>query len=153
MSEWAATRRVPATVRLGDGVTLEGELHVQARVAHHDGPEMPIEMLNRVESFFPLSLPDGGVAFVSKAQAAVVTCPPEAAQPDPDRASAAKRVDLHVILAGGDEVAGWASLELPPTRARSLDYLNAPDRFFALLTEDAAHYVNRAHVRYARPAD
>jgi hypothetical protein len=73
---------------------------------------------------------------------------------DPARLSAAKLLGLEIVLAGGSMLSGWASAELPPEHSRLLDYLNASqDPFFALWTHASTHYVNRAHVLYARPLD
>jgi hypothetical protein len=153
MADWASTERITADITLAEQVELKGELHVQARVARHDGPETPLEMLNRPDTFFPVTLPTGNIAFVAKAQVAVVSCSPEVAQSDPDRLSAAKTIALEIVMAGGAEFQGWATLELPPTRARTLDYLNAAGLFFSLHGKDATRFINRAHVRVVRPLD
>jgi len=153
MSDWAATERLPAEILLAEGVTLRGELHLQARVAYHDGAETPLEMLNRAEPFFALSVSDG-IAFVSREQVAVVTCaPPQPVAPDAERLNAATRFQLEVVLWGGATYRGSALLELPPNRARLLDYLNTPGRFFAVTTDAETRYVNRSHVSLVRPFD
>ncbi len=151
MSDCAASHRLPAEVLLAEGVTVRGELHLQARVAHREGPETPLEMLNRDEPFFVLSTPDANIVFLSRDQVAVVSCAPEPGLDDPDRLNAAKRQDLEVVLWGGAEYRGWATLELPPTRARTLDYLNASGRFVAVSTETETRYINRSHVCIVRP--
>ncbi len=153
MSDWAATLRMPAEILLSEQTVLRGELHLQARVAVHDGAETPLEMLNRPDPFFPLSLPEGGVVFVAKDQVACVNCPAETALSEPERLGAARVVRLGVVLVGGVEWAGWAALELPPTHARALDYLNSSGPFFTLRSDDATRYVHRRHVRLARPLD
>ena len=59
-----------------------------------------------------------------------------------------------MVLSGGITLNGWASAELPPEQSRLLDYLNSTkDAFFALWSHAATHYINRAHVLYARPLD
>lgn len=153
MGDWAATERVPAEVLLAEGVTVYGELHLQARVAQHDGAETPLEMLNRPDPFFALSMPDGGIAFLSKDQVAVISCTLASVINDPERASAAKRLGLDVVLWGGAIYRGWAIHELPPDRARTLDYLNVSGRFFAVSTDAETRYVNRSHVSIVRPFD
>jgi hypothetical protein len=153
MSDWAATRRVPAEILLAEGLTVYGELHLQARVAYREGAETLLEMLNRAEPFFALSTADGGISFLSKEQVAVVSCAPEAEQDDPERLHAAKRLGLEVVLWGGALYRGWATHELPPTRARTLDYLNSSGRFFAVSTDAETRYVNRSHVCIVRPFD
>jgi len=153
MSNWASTERIPAHVTMAESVVLEGEIHLQPRVGHHDGPETPLEMLNRAESFFPVTLQGGQIAFAAKAQVAMVSCDPGVALSDAERASAAKTIRLDVTMAGGHRVEGWAALELPPTKNRTLDYLNEPGLFFVLRTEAATCYLNRMHVRVVKPAD
>jgi hypothetical protein len=153
MGDWASTERISADIYLADQARLKGELHLQGRVAHHDGPETPLEMLNRSDTFFPVTLDQGKVAFVPKAQVAVVECTPAMGYGDPERASAAKTIALEIVMAGGDEFRGWATLELPPTKARTLDYLNAAGQFFSLQGESATRFINRAHVRVVRPID
>jgi hypothetical protein len=98
MSDWGAIQRVSAEVVLADGAMLEGDLHLAARSAYPAAIESPLEMLNRGDPFFALSLPQGGVAFVSKAQAVVISCRDQSPL-DPDRASAARMVEIEVSLA------------------------------------------------------
>jgi hypothetical protein len=68
MTDWAATTRLPARVTLAEGLVIQGDVHLQPRVAWRDGPETPLELLNRPETFFVMSLPGGDVVFVSKDQ-------------------------------------------------------------------------------------
>ena len=153
MSDWGATQRVAARVLLAEGVVLAGDLHLLARTTYPTESESPLEMLNRDDPFFALTLAEGGVAFVSKAQVAVVSCQDLSLVNDPARASAAKLVELSVQLTDGIEYRGRSSFELPPARNRALDYVNAPGRFFALWTDDIAQYINKALVRLIRPLD
>ncbi|MBA3520937.1 MAG: hypothetical protein H0T90_00340 [Gemmatimonadales bacterium] len=153
MNDWGSTNRVSAEVGLAEGVALEGDLHLLTRFAYPPGPETPLEMLNRSEAFFALTLPDGGVAFVPKAQVAVVTCRDQAGLADPDRVSAAKLVELEVVLRGGKEYRGRATAELHPSRARALDYVNSPGGFFAIWGDEVTWYINKSLVRYIRPLD
>jgi hypothetical protein len=153
MSDWGATQRVPARVVLAEGVVLAGDLHLLRRAAYPSDSESPLEMLNRAEPFFALSLSEGGVVFVSKAQVAVVGCQNLAPMDDPERASAAKLVALLVELTDGVEYQGRATFELPPNRARALDYVNGDGRFFTLWTDGMIQYINKSLVRKIRPLD
>jgi hypothetical protein len=94
----------------------------------------------------------GGVAFLSKAQVVVVSCR-ENSESDPARASAAKLVALDVELTDGSQYRGRSSFELPPSRARALDYMNIPGGFFTLHTDDVTRYINKSLVRIIRPLD
>jgi hypothetical protein len=146
---------VPATLLLTEGDRRRGEIYVMERVPHHTGPETPLEMLNRAEGFFAFRpAGDGDIMFVTKARTIMLSVPRDAAAEDPARLSAAKLVGIELTLAGESLLTGWATLELPEYHSRLLDYLNAsPDPFFAVGTADEVHFVNRAHVLYARPED
>jgi len=146
---------VAARLLLTEGDRRLGEIYVMQRVPHHTGPETPLEMLNRNEGFFPFR-PEGEepVLLVTKARTIMLSVPREAAPEDPARVSAAKLVGVEITLAGASILRGLATLELPEHHSRVLDYLNAsPDPFFAVTTTNEVHFVNRAHVLYARPED
>lgn len=151
MNDWATTERLPARVTLAEGLVIEGEAHLQPGVAWHEGPETPIEMLNRGEAFFPVSLPQGDVVFVAKAQVAAFAFSPDRASDDPERHTAARMVPLEIMMVGGVEHRGIAVNELPPAHSRALDLLNAPERFFLLVTDEGHLCLNRSFVRAARP--
>lgn len=153
MSDWGATRRVSAEVVLADGAVLEGHMHLVASAAYPLSTESPLEMLNRPDPFFALTLEAGEVRFVSKAQVAVVSCREESAEADPERASVARLVVLEVAMTTGAEYRGRSSFELPPPRSRALDYINTPGRFFMVWTNDLTRYFNKSLVRLIRPLD
>jgi hypothetical protein len=153
MNDWGATQRVSAEVVLAKGGVLVGELHLLARTAYPPEPESPLEMLNRLEPFFALMLAEGGPVFVSKRQVAMLSCSGQSPLPDPDRISAATLVGLEVQLADGSTYRGQSTFELPPSRSRALDYVNAPGQFFILWADDLTRYVNKSLVRLIRPLD
>lgn len=146
---------VPASLLLTEGEPRLGEIYVMERVPQHTGPETPLEMLNRADGFFPFRAAGAAqVLLVTKARTISLTVPRNVTGEDPARLSAAKVVALTVTLPGHTDITGWATLELPENHSRLLDYLNAsPDPFFAVTTADEVHFVNRAHVLYARPED
>jgi hypothetical protein len=111
-------------------------------------------MLNRPEPFFPFQPSDeGDILLVAKGQTIDLTVD-HGPIADPDRLSAAKHLQLELVLANGATLAGRATAELPEQHSRPLDYLNATaEPFFALSTEESTHYVNRAHVLFALPRD
>lgn len=151
MNDWASTRRIPARVLLAEGLVIQGEVHLQPRVAWRDGPETPVEMLNRPDAFFPLSLPHGDIVFVAKEQVAAVLYEEVMTFDDAERQTAARMIPLEVMMVAGVEHRGVAVSELPPTKARALDFLNAPDRFFPLLTDEGTMCIHRRFVRAVRP--
>jgi hypothetical protein len=153
MTDWLSTQQLHATVTFAEGYSIEGDLHLQPSTALHQGVETPLEMLNRPEDFFAMTLPSGGVTLIAKAQTALVACPSEIPEQDPERLAAAKSVYLQVHLAGGYEVHGSVHLELPHPRSRAMDFLNASHGFFALSDGETNWYVNRDLVRQVFPRD
>lgn len=151
MNDWASTQRLAARVSLAEGLVVQGEVHLQPRVALHDGPETPLEMLNRADAFFVLNLASGDVVFIAKAQVAAFAYRAASEEEDSDRMHAARHIPLLVMMVGGAEYKGVAISELPPARSRALDFLNAGERFFTLVTDDGSLCINRGFVRAARP--
>src|SRR2546430_5105746 len=156
MSQFSLPRPpVPAGVLLDRGVSRRGDVFVMERVPHHDGAETVLEMLNRGEGFFAFRPADEeGVLLMSKVHTVSVAVDRQAPIADPARLSAPRMLGIELVLVRGSTLGGWASVELPEHPARLLDYLNAADEpFFAMWTHATTHYVNRAHVLYARPLD
>lgn len=141
---------IPARLLLTQGGERSGAVFVMARAPAREGPETPLEMLNRPEGFFPF-LPDDRkeVLLVSRAQTIALTVPAGGPRPP-----GAREIGLEVTLIDGTVWNGVANVALPEHLSRPIDYLNAGDgSFFAVTTQKATHLVNRAHVLYARPTD
>jgi len=146
---------VAARVLVSRGTASDGEVFVVQRLPQRDGPETVLEMLCRPEAFFAFRPSEGKTLWlVSKAHAVSVSVHGQPSEDDPARLSAMRRVGAELRLTEGPKLVGWASVELPPDQTRLLDYLNnSPDAFIRVWTEGATHYVNRAHIVYARPLD
>ena len=125
VTDWGATQRVQARVVLAEASFSPASSISWPAPLIRRTIESPLEMLNRDDPFFALTQPEGGVTFVSKAQVSVVACQDHQPLEDPDRATAAKLVSLTVELLDGVEYRGRSAFELPPSRARALDYVNA----------------------------
>lgn len=153
MTDWAQTERCSVRITLAEGLVIRGDIHLQPRVAWRDGPETPLELMNRDEAFFPVTLAGGDVAFVAKAQVASLALGVGVEEePDPERRSAARTISLEVMMVGGAEHRGVAVHEMPPNRSRALDFLNeAQERFFLLVTAGGSLCLNRQYVRAVRP--
>lgn len=153
MSQWQETYRVPATITLGEGTSIEGDIHLQTGSALHGGGETAVEMLNRPERYFAVTLPSGDVTLVSKDQTAVVTCDAALWEVDHERRAISRRFLLDVRLMGGRQLSGSAYWEHPPTHPRPQDFLNAPEDFFEITEGSDIHCINRALVRQVNPSE
>lgn len=152
MSDWSKTHRVSGEVHLVTGASIAGDLHLQPSTQHHQRVETPLEMLNRAESFFALSLEDGSVRLVAKDQTVVVSFGAGSPEADGDL-PASISMRLEVLMADGRVYLGEARADLPPQHARAIDLLNLSDRFFHLAADGMIHYLNRSHVLHVRPLD
>jgi hypothetical protein len=153
VTTWIATRRERVEIVLASGRHLTGDVHLRLAAETHAGPESPVDLLNRSERFFAVTLADDDLLLLAKSHVLFVRLPPHPAFVDPERESAARRLGLEVELADGSRLEGVVIFEMPPDRPRVLDYLNAAPRFFALWTPDAVHLLNRGHVRAVTPLD
>jgi hypothetical protein len=149
---WGSTFRVRAEVLVTGGGTLTGFLHLQPLALFHSGPENPEDALNRNEAFFPLTS-EHETHFLAKSQVIAVTVRTVLPVRDLDRVEAARTLGMQVVLSDGSEFVGAVTSELPPDRARVLDFLNHAPGFFCLIDQDAMRFVNRTHVRLVTPLD
>jgi hypothetical protein len=149
---WGSTLRVRAEVLVTGGRTLTGFLHLQPLALFHSGPETPEDALNRDEAFFPLTS-ENQTMFLAKSQVIAVTVRSVLPVRDLDRVEAARTLGMEVELSDGSAFVGAVTSELPPDRARVLDYLNHATGFFCLIDQDAMRFVNRVHVRLVTPLD
>src|SRR5260221_928446 len=103
---------VPASLLLTDGDRHLGEIYLMERVPHHTGPETPLEMLNRVEGFFPFRpAGDGAILLVTKARTITLSIPRNVSDADQARVSPPKRFGITINLARDTDITGWATLE------------------------------------------
>jgi hypothetical protein len=153
MSDYPLTERLKGRVVLAEGPAIEGDLHLQPRVAWRDGPETVLEMLNRRDRFFAIGLPERKASFVSKSQVVAVFHPDDRPPDQTERQSGARRLAVKVMLVGGREIEGVVMSDLPSGRGRALDFLNDKGDFFELVTSAGPVCVNRTLVRIVRPED
>ena len=151
MSGWYATERVRVEVPLTDRRILRGDIHLHSGAKHHSGPETPADLFNRPENFFALVLEGEQPLFIAKRHVLYIQLPPQPAIDDPDRASAAMRIELEIEMADGSLHEGVVMYELPPDRPRALDFLNNAPPFFSLWAPDGVRVVNARLLRSAAP--
>ncbi len=148
--DWGGTLRIKAEVKATGGRLFTGFLHLLPFASIHLGPETPDDLLNRDEAFFALTDDPEHTIFLAKAQVILVAVGHAAR--DSDRLTAARTIELRIELSDGSEYTGTVSSELPPTRARAIDFLNHAGGFFGLYAADTVRYINRIHVRAASPS-
>lgn len=153
MGDWSKTHRVSGEAQLVTGASLAGDLHLQPSTQVHRSVETPLEMLNRAEAFFALSLEDGTVRLLAKDQTVAVSFGAGFPDAEPGDTPGATALRLEVLMVDGREYIGEVRAILPPHHSRLIDLLNLPERFFRLAADGTVHYLNRSHVLHVRPLD
>jgi hypothetical protein len=151
MTAWVSTRRARVDLMLTARRTITGDVHLQPLAERHSGPETAVDLLNRPEAFFAVTLEGEQPLFLAKSQVLYLKLAADQATEDPDRVSAARRIELEVELSDGSLLEGLVMFELPPDRPRVLDFLNLAPAFFAFSSEDGVRIINREHVRAVSP--
>lgn len=141
-------RSVPVRLLLDDGRRLEGELYVS--MADGTAFEGVLHRLNDPsEDFVPLAVGDD--RFLLQ-KAGIVTA--ELAEPVSSAEEPGVRaVRARLSLMGGTALLGQLRVEMPPERARVLDYLNAAPRFVPVWGPSGVTLVQRRAIVSVRADD
>ena len=145
------TRRVAVEVIYSDGTVLAGDVYLQPNTMLTEGFESLLELLNRPDSFFAMTIERKQVVLLCKEHVAVVACALENRKRDDDFPGTITELD--VWLAGGGRYQGTATWQLPPAHSRPLDFLNTVGRFLEISDESYSRYINVGHVRAVYPGD
>ena len=154
MSEYRIDKtRTAALLTLAGPRTVAGDLFVQPYTSRRSGPELPQDILNNSDAFFPFALESGETVMISKdhlVEAHVETN----GLADELAAAGMPAAKVELSLSGGVSRVGTLYLEAPRERPRLLDVLNHLDhRFFPLIVENGVRFINRRYLEYVRPLD
>jgi hypothetical protein len=140
-------RRVPVEVVLPGGATRRVALFLSESAPGHGGPERVSDLLNGRDEFIPAFDEEAAAMAFLHRQAVAVARAPAGSEPDPaGEVTIPTEYQVEVALADGSRLRGFVSFVLPPERARLVDFLNEPDRFFRLAEPGGVALVSRAHV-------
>lgn len=151
MSTWPGTRRQRADIYLTGHRQIAGDIYLLLAAETHNGPESPLDLMNRDEAFFVVMQDGERPVILAKSQVLYLRLPPQPAIDDPVRESAAGHLRLDLELSDGTAVEGLVAFELPPSRPRMLDFLNLVPGFFAMETAGATVLLNKSHIRTVSP--
>ncbi|MEW5916651.1 MAG: hypothetical protein AB1762_09605 [Gemmatimonadota bacterium] len=143
--------RLPVTVTLMGGSTLEGDLFVRASSRYAGRLEDAPEVLNAPPPFFPMALPTGEIALVAKEHVYSVAGGPGVIHQDFTLGTPAT---VELFLKDGERVTGRVLIEPRRAHTRVLDFLNNVDEaFFTVFLKRGLLLVNRSQVVRVRPLD
>ncbi len=143
--------RLPVTVTLIGGATLEGDLFVRASSRYAQRLEDAPEVLNAAQPFFPMALTSGEITLVAKAHVYSLKGGPGAIHQD---FSLGTPSTVELFMNDGERVTGRVLIEPRRAHTRELDFLNnVEERFFTVFLKHGLLLVNRAQVIRVRPLD
>lgn len=145
--------RFPVVLVMVGGARIPGSMFVQAHARNRQGREEPPDILNEREAFFPFAGDSGDTFLIAKNQVSEVEL--RAAMEDASEWHiGARRVDIELALASGEQRHGTLLLEAPTDRPRLLDFLNRLDeRFLLLHGKDGVRLINREQIERIRPLE
>jgi hypothetical protein len=138
------------------GESLAGRIFLHPYSAHRHGRELPADLMNSAEPFFPLLVGDS-IVIVSKSAIAELSYSALDDEQDFGTMPIGVDVTLNVTMAGGKSFGGSLWVEGPVNSPRLLDFVNrsanTSARFIALHAEDRVRLLNLAHIETIRTMD
>lgn len=137
--------RQVVTVRMDNGVTLEGEIFLENFADNLSAHQKVTALLESSNAFFPIRINSTGkTEFLSKKSVRVVEVLfPE----DPDNSYFSYRlmrtIPVTALFSDTDSISGELMAEVPAEKARLSDCLNLPDKFLSVKSGEKMCYLNK----------
>ena len=148
MSEYRFEKqRVPATLTLAPGTSVNGTFFVAAQTSNHEGAERIGDLLNAQTGFFPFELRDGTTVLYNRTHLVAVSLDAGVieAERDPGYDVATHR-HVGILLSTGMRVKGKVAVYAAPGRDRLSDYARSPQTFQYIVTQKNTLIINAAHI-------
>lgn len=152
MSHAVPKRQVDVRISFADGRVVPGTVFLDFIDVIHRGAQTLLDKFNGDSAWFPMR-EDGGIEIVNRDRVVSVE-PDEGMDPDlvrKDSSPVVRRESVTVRLADDRRLAGRIAMDLPDEFSRVSDFLNFPEEFFALETEDGPVLVSKRHVISLQP--
>lgn len=159
MSEASSTYRIPkipvrVEINLGNRGVCPIEIYVAEHVARGFRRQHVADLLAGPEGFLPArDINEDRFAIFGKAVARWIRIPLSAGSLPVEESSGAltdelfeQQYPVDIELDDGESLTGDLLYSLPSDRARPADYLNLPDRFCRLWTNDHLYLINKTFV-------
>ncbi len=138
------------------GETLSGQVFVYPYTPQRTGRELPIDVMNSPDAYFPLQTKDG-VVLVAKDAIAEVEYESRVEEQNDGTLPLGVNVTLSVTMSGGKSLSGILLVEGPVNSPRLLDFMNRAGasrvRFLALHSDGHVKLLNRTHIETIRTVD
>ena len=148
MSEYRFEKqRIPATLTLAPGTSVNGSFFVALQTSFHEGTERIGDLLNAQPGFFPFELRDGTTVLFNRTHLVAVALEPGVteAERDPGYDVATHR-HVGMLLSTGMRVKGNVAVYAAPGRDRLSDYARSPQTFRYVVTQKNTIIINATHI-------
>jgi hypothetical protein len=144
-------RKIAVLVRLQNGDTVAGHAFLDYIDVIHRGDQTLLDKLNDDFPWFPVTGDDDGVEILNRRHVVLVQpgpdVPPDLVRPDLEENAAHYRSESVMLRLDGDlTLEGRIPMDLPEEFSRLSDFLNFPEDFFVVETDDGPVLVSKSHV-------
>lgn len=140
--------KIEVIVTFADGAKSKGDIFLAPFSGEHHGHQKVADILNGDKVFLPISMENGAVEFISKAQ--IMTIEGELiADEDKEMLSAGliQQIDVSVVTSKNQSIIGALLAEAPQERSRLSDCLNMPEKFIRIQAESRYLHINKAMIK------
>ena len=140
---------LPVVVFQADGSVMKGVVFLSASAYSHMGQQTLLDLMKEPGDFFPFRSEAGAFCVTNKQTVTHIRFDPseEAIAYD----SLGDREDVDIKFAGGEQLSGTITIEMPEGRNRLFDFVNAMSGFFLLQNQEAYYLVNVVQIRDVSP--
>ena len=140
---------LPVVVFQADGSIMKGVVFLSASAYSHIGQQTLLDLMKEPGDFFPFRSETDAFCVTNKQTITHIRFdPPEEASV---YESLGAREDVDIKFAGGEQLSGTITIEMPEGRNRLFDFVNAMDGFFLLQNQEAYFLVNMSQIRDVSP--
>ena len=140
---------LPVVVFQADGSVMKGVVFLSASAYSHMGQQTLLDLMKEPGNFFPFRAESGAFCVANKQTITHIRFDPPKETTAYD--SLGDREDVDIKFAGGEQLSGTITIEMPEGRNRLFDFVNAMDGFFLLQNQEAYYLVNISQIRDVSP--
>ena len=140
---------LPVVVFHADGSIMKGVVFLSAAAYSHMGQQTLLDLLKDPGDFFPFRSEAGDFCVTNKQTITHIRYEPP--EQEEEYQSLGNREDVEIKFAGGEQLGGTVTIEMPEGRNRLFDFINAMKGFFLIKNEEAHYLVNVSQVRDINP--
>ena len=140
---------LPVVVFQADGSVMKGVVFLSASAYSHMGLQTLLDLMKEPGDFFPFRTETGAFCVTNKQTITHIRFDPS--EEVNAYNSLGDREDVDIKFAGGEQLSGTITIEMPEGRNRLFDFVNAMSGFFVLQNHEAYYLVNVSQIRDVSP--